>query len=247
MQSNFGTVGGGLLNTASEDATVGGGFQNSATGIMSTIPGGSSNTASGIGSFVAGRYSTASGNDSLAAGFLAVADDPSSFVWSDGQWSGGNVFSPAAYSFSAHAIGGYNFWTNASGATTGCWIVPGGGSLNCSSSRAVKRDFAPVDRQRILRRVAHLPITSWSYKNEKGGARHIGPMAQDFARAFSLGQGNTSIAMVDSDGVALAAIQGLYRQNQALQRQNHALRSQLESQDARLTRLERAFAAQSSR
>ena len=72
-------------------------------------------------------------------------------------------------------------------------------------------------------------------------------MAQDFARAFSLGQGNTSIAMVDSDGVALAAIQGLYRQNQALQRQNHALRSQLESQDARLTRLERAFAAQSSR
>ena len=247
VQSNFGTVGGGLLNTASEDATVGGGFQNSATGIMSTVPGGSNNTASGIGSFVAGRYSTASGNDSLAAGFLAVADDPFSFVWSDGQWSGGNVYSPAAYSFSAHAIGGYNFWTNASGPTTGCWIVAGGGSLNCSSSRAVKRDFAPVDRQRILRRVAHLPITSWSYKNEKGGARHIGPMAQDFARAFSLGQGNTSIAMVDSDGVALAAIQGLYRQNQALQRQNHALRSQLESQDARLTRLERAFAAQSSR
>ena len=180
-------------------------------------------------------------------GFSRSRTIPDSFVWSDGQWSGGNVYSPAAYSFSAHAIGGYNFWTNASGPTTGCWIVPGGGSLNCSSSRAVKKDFAPVDRQRILRRVAHLPITSWSYKNEKAGARHIGPMAQDFARAFSLGQGNTSIAMVDSDGVALAAIQGLYRQNQALQRQNRALRSQLESQDARLTRLGRAFAAQSSR
>ena len=93
-----------------------------------------------------------------------------------------------------------------------------------------------------------IPITTWSYKHEQGNARHIGPMAQDFSRAFAVGEDTTSIAMVDADGVSLAAIQGLYWQNKALQRQNKAihrenrtLRAQLGAQNARLTKLEQAF------
>jgi FtsZ-binding cell division protein ZapB len=63
------------------------------------------------------------------------------------------------------------------------------------------------------------------------------------------------IDTIDADGVALAAIQGLYRQNKALQRENKArqrenkavrrenrtLRAQLGAQNARLTKLEQAF------
>jgi hypothetical protein len=40
-------------------------------------------------------------------------------------------------------------------------------------------------------------------------------MAQDFSAAFHLGEETTGISTVDADGVALAAIQGLYAENQA--------------------------------
>jgi hypothetical protein len=51
--------------------------------------------------------------------------------------------------------------------------------------------------------------------------------------------------MIDANGIALAAIQGLYRRNQALERRNRGLRAQLEAQKARLTRLERVVSAPS--
>ena len=42
----------------------------------------------------------------------------------------------------------------------------------------------------------------------------MGPMAQDFRAAFGLGPDDKHITSVDSDGVALAAIQGLHRAGQ---------------------------------
>jgi trimeric autotransporter adhesin len=93
----------------------------------------------------------------------------------------------------------------------------------------------------VLEKVARMPITSWSYKAEQPSIRHIGPMAQDFYSAFGLGLDDEHISTIDEGGVALAAIQGLYRQNTALQRQNRTLRAQLAAQNARLTRLERAL------
>jgi hypothetical protein len=213
-------------NTASAAfSAIGGGRRNTAGGYGSAVPGGRNNTADGDYSLAAGRDNTAGGDYSFAAGYHAVADDTRSFVWSDGSWIGGDVYSPRAHSFSAHASGGFNFWTNTSGPTTGCWIAPGGGSINCSSSRHVKKDFASVNRAGLLRRLDRVPVWTWSYKAEKAGVRHIGPMSQDFARAFRVGEDDTSIAMVDADGVSLAAIQGLYRENRAL--------------EARVARLER--------
>ena len=64
-------------------------------------------------------------------------------------------------------------------------------------------------------------------------------MAQDFYKAFGLGLDNKHITTIDEGGVALAAIQGLYRQNQALERQNRLLNarlSRLEGVVAKLTR-----------
>ena len=152
-------VAGGNGNTASgPDSAVAGGSVNTASGEGSAVAGGAGNTASGSDATVAGGYfNTASSFGSFAAGTEAVADDIGSFVWGDGNWSGGNVYSPATYSFSAHATGGFNFWTNASGPTTGCWIAPGGGSINCSSDRNVKRDFASVNREQVLKRLASDP------------------------------------------------------------------------------------------
>ena len=86
-----------------------------------------------------------------------------------------------------------------------------------------------------------MPITSWSYKAEKPSIRHIGPMAQDFYKAFGLGLDNEHITTIDEGGVALAAIQGLYRQNQALQRENGSLNARLDKLEHALDKLEHAF------
>ncbi len=78
------------------------------------------------------------------------------------------------------------------------------------SDQNIKREYAPVDTLSILNRVAQLPITTWSYKAEDQSVRHIGPMAQDFAAMFGVGQDDKHINMVDANGIALAAIQALY-------------------------------------
>ena len=41
-------------------------------------------------------------------------------------------------------------------------------------------------------------------------SRHRGPTAQDFRAAFGLGEDDTTISTVDAQGVALAAVQGLF-------------------------------------
>jgi hypothetical protein len=56
--------------------------------------------------------------------------------------------------------------------------------------------------------------------------RHIGPMAQDFYAAFQVGADDTHITTIDENGVALAAIKGLYQQNQELKAQIEALQNQ---------------------
>ena len=52
-------------------------------------------------------------------------------------------------------------------------------------------------------------------------------MAEEFHGAFGLGNDEKAISMVDADGVALAAIQGLYEQLVAERRRNDALEERL--------------------
>ena len=83
-------------------------------------------------------------------------------------------------------------------------------SFNIGSDRAVKTAIASINPRNVLAKVLAMPITSWAYKTDDK-TRHIGPMAQDFHKAFGVGGSDTSIATVDADGVALAAIQGLHQ------------------------------------
>ena len=93
---------------------------------------------------------------------------------------------------------------------TGAHLSTGGVWTNNSDS-ARKTQVEPVDTQAILDKVARLPLSTWQYTAEDATVRHIGPMAQDFHAAFSVGANETSIATIDADGVALAAIQGLHQ------------------------------------
>jgi hypothetical protein len=88
-------------------------------------------------------------------------------------------------------------------------------AFNTSSDRSAKENVLSVDTEDVLQKVASMPISQWNFKNET--ARHVGPMAQDFHAAFGLGANDTTIATVDADGVALAAIQGL---NQKLEQKD---------------------------
>ena len=106
-----------------------------------------------------------------------------------------------------------------------------------TSSRLYKADFRDVQESQVLDRLALLPISSWRYKNQQESDRHIGPMAEDFQAAFSLGDGKT-ISTVDANGIALTAIKALIRENESLRMDNESLKSKLDEQDARLAQIE---------
>lgn len=78
------------------------------------------------------------------------------------------------------------------------------------SDRTLKQDFATVDPRHVLARLASIPVQTWSYKSQGSAVRHMGPMAQDFAAAFGMGEDDRRIDMVDANGVSIAAIQALY-------------------------------------
>ncbi len=92
--------------------------------------------------------------------------------------------------------------------------------------RGVTREGAEAaSADAILRRVAELPLSVWTYGFDHASVRHLGPMAQDFAAAFGLGSSDRRIDMVDANGVALASIQALYRRVVALEQEVAQLRA----------------------
>jgi hypothetical protein len=103
-------------------------------------------------------------------------------------------------------------------------------SFLSTSDRNRKAGFEPVDVEGVLAKVAGLPLTTWHYTNDAAATPHLGPMAQDFHAAFGLGGDDKTIATVDADGVALAAIQGLNHRTEALAAENAAIREELARQ-----------------
>jgi len=260
------TVGGGSQNTVSGDsATVGGGATNEASGVFATVGGGYINTASGYAATVpGGYYNEASGDHSFAAGRQAKADKDGCFVWADST-DHGDFHCSWANQMRVLATGGATFlvqldpeweWVRikVSGdrlidTSTHAYLSLGGQWVN-NSDRNAKENFVPVDPEEILDKVARLPISQWNYKAEGPQIRHIGPVAQDFYALFGLGADDKHIAPGDANGIALAAIQALYRRNraletevQALRVENSTLREQLQAQQQRLDDLEARLTA----
>ncbi|MDZ7802087.1 MAG: tail fiber domain-containing protein [Trueperaceae bacterium] len=106
------------------------------------------------------------------------------------------------------------------------------GTINPPSSRTMKEDVRPVDGVDVLRTLATIPVTSWRYTADDARALHVGPMAEDFHEAFGLGADRARISTIDADGVALAAIQGLYRELQQRDRRIAQLESRLAALEA---------------
>ncbi len=257
------TVGGGASNTASGSwATVGGGYNNTASNWYATVGGGASNTASGSWATVGGGHgNTAAGNYSFVVGSRAKNADPTHngvFIFADS-----NNFdfpSTAANQFRVRATGGVQFVSAIDGSgspNAGVQLAPGGSAWSSISDRAAKENFADVDTKELLLRLVAIPIQTWNYKSQDDSIRHIGPMAQDFYAAFGVGEDDKHISTIDADGVALAAIQGLYQVVEEkdarieelegrvaeLERENAAQRARLDAQQAQLATLAARLAA----
>jgi hypothetical protein len=115
-----------------------------------------------------------------------------------------------------------------------CCSTSGQCSDSCQvSDRNLKANFGSVDPADMLDRVRELPIATWNYTADDPAVRHIGPMAQDFAALFGVGEDDRHIHPLDGQGVALAAIQGLVARIEELHEENSRLA-------ARVARLETA-------
>jgi hypothetical protein len=218
------TIGGGIQNTVgAQYSTISGGYLNSVTGVQAIVGGGYNNSASGKDTVIpGGADNVASGANSFAAGTYATAANPGSFVWGDASVTK-PVTSTASNQFVARAAGGFYLYSSSTLAS-GVKLAPGSGSWSSLSDRAAKTGIESIDDAQILAKVAALPVSEWSYREQGIGVRHLGPMAQDFRAAFGLGEDEKHISAVDEEGVALAAIK--------------ALQAEVAEKDAALTKLE---------
>ena len=257
VTDHFGTVGGGVGNQAGDGlgstsnksfATVGGGSRNTASGEDSTVSGGQGNTASGNYSTVPGGcLNTAAGRYSFAGGHHGEALCRGCFVWAGSnevKFSSDGGLPALDNRFLVRATGGVSFVTGIDSLgnwTAGVSMPAGGGSWSSISHREAKENFSTIDVRDVLERLSTLPVTGWNYKAQGREIRHIGPTAQEFYEAFQVGEDDRHITTVDADGVALAAIQGLYRLMQDKQAQITRLAEQNALLLERLTTLEKRF------
>jgi hypothetical protein len=114
VTGDFGTVGGGGLNTAGLAATVGGGSANDASGDYAAVGGGASNQATNhFATVPGGRSNVAGGQYSFAAGDQAQALHQGAFVWADSQ--SGAFASTTNDQFNVRAQGGVRLVTAGAG------------------------------------------------------------------------------------------------------------------------------------
>jgi uncharacterized small protein (DUF1192 family) len=186
----------------------------------------------GVGAVALGYRSTANANYAVAIGQRASANGfTGAIVLSDAS-STDSVEASANNQFSLRAAGGVRLFTNAT-KTTGVSLAAGGSSWVVISDRNRKEGFLAVDGEDVLARLRFVPVTTWRYRDEVDRSTlHIGPMAQDWHRAFGFTSDEHTINMSDFDGVNLAAIKALEARTAALQAENAELKARLERLEA---------------
>ncbi len=114
------------------------------------------------------------------------------------------------------------------------------GDVAMGSSRELKTGFEPVVGEELLAALERLPLATWSYRSDPDGARHLGPVAEEFHALFGLGRDERHISPADTAGLALAVAQELA----ARLREKDVHLAELEARLAALEqRLEEAAAA----
>lgn len=242
-----GAVALGYSAEASGASAFAGGHQSRAAGERSVAIGWRATTTA-EGATAIGVSAVASGTGSVALGdFVSTNGQEGAMVLGDYSTSAATTNATVANQFTARFAGGYRFFADAAltrscGITVTASLSCTGGVLTVSDVRR-KTDFRAAGGERLLARLAAVPMRTWRYRADgPAGARHLGPTAQDFRRAFAVGDADTTISVVDGQGVALAAAQALERRTRAHGDRLAALRAENAALRARIERLERAAA-----
>ena len=191
-----------------------------------------------------GNFASAGGIGSVVIGSHAAAFHPGAIVIGDGS-TANTVGSAANNQLVVRAqqiwFGTNNSPTATAGrfleTSTGAYLSSGGVWTNVSDVDR-KRAFRAVDGEEVLTKLAALPVSTWTYKSESEGVRHMGPTAQDFRAAFGLGDTEKAIATIDADGVSLAAVKALIQRTNELRAENQDLRAALSEIQRRLLEIE---------
>jgi trimeric autotransporter adhesin len=232
-------VGFGSGVTVSGTAGFSAGASNVCSGFACTAIG-YTVTAGGQGSVALGYRVTANNDYSVAIGYRASNNTHTGTITlsaEDGT-STDSVRAQADREFRLRAAGGIRMRVSAAangntpgaGGNVGCDLTAAVPSWTCASSRTLKENYVDVDGEEVLARLRGVPVTTWSMIGADPSIRHLGPVAEDFYRAFQLGLGETTIGLGDIDGVNLAAAK-------ALEARTAQLQQQLTVRDAEVARL----------
>lgn len=210
--------------------------QGHATGMASLTFG--RGNAAGPSALAAGLETGANGPTSVALGTNVQVpyQVPGSFVFGDDHPAAASRMIGDAHQFNVRASL-TELYSNAA-ATTGVLTSLASPSWRSASDRRLKRHFRDLPGERVLERLARLPIREWNYITQEAAIRHLGPTAQDFQAAFWLGESPRQISTVDADGIALAALRAVEARTQLIATAQRDRRREDAELRARLERLE---------
>ena len=243
----------GASNEAAGTASFTAGASNNACGFGSVAIGFTNTTGSidgsgnclagnGQGAVAIGYRVTADGDYSVALGHRASANGHDGVMVMGDESTTDSVEATANNQFMTRYAGGYRLYTNAT-TTTGVSLNAGGSSWNVISDRNRKEGFLAIDGEDLLLRLRQVPVTTWRYRDEEDrSVLHIGPMAQDWHRAFGFSRDDQTINMSDFDGVNLAAVKALEARTAQLQQQVAAKDAEIARLNARQAETDRRLA-----
>jgi hypothetical protein len=251
----FGSSGGialGGVNKVYNGSTYGIalGYQNDMLGDYGAAIG-QNNWSNGLAAIAMGFTSTADANYSMALGYRASTNGHlGAIVIAAGNpaLTTDSLEAVTANEFVVRASGGIRLRSNVS-LTNGCSIAASGTNWVCSSSRALKENYAPVDGEELLRRIRGVELNRWTLIDDPARTPHLGPFAEDFHAAFGLGDDPKAIGHQDIDGVNFGGVQALDARTLQMQsrmdqqaRQIEQLQADKAALEARIQRLEALLA-----
>ena len=235
IASGYNSIAMGSQTNASGHTSTAMGNITTASGLFS-VSMGTITVASGSRSTAMGSNTTASGDNSTAMGsFVNTNNHNGAFLIGDNSTT--NVMhGTTPNNFRARFDGGYRFYTS-SDYSSSCALSPGANAWSTTSDVRLKENFATVNGEEFLKKIAGMKLVSWNYKKQDPAHyRHYGPMAQDFYAAFGKDNygtiGNdTTINSADFAGVSFIAIQALEKrsalQQQEFDRSTSALKNEI--------------------
>lgn len=202
--------------------------------------------AGGQGSIALGYRTTANNDYAVAIGYRASNNGRTGTMVMGDESTTDSVRNQADNEFRIRYNGGIrlrvstaaNGNTPGAGGNVGCDLTVAVPSWTCASSRTLKENYLAVDGEDVLSRIRTVPVTTWSMIGADARVRHIGPVAEDFWRAFGLGLGETAIGLGDIDGVNFAGVKALELRTAELRGELEAARAAIAERDRRISALE---------